>query len=196
MSHCTHAQGPASCKSPTCPGRIQYLKIIRTGKINPTVFEEENATDFTIAEYFKEEYNSEAPTELHELAENIVEYANDIEFINHNKKGDEYLTLQDLIEDHTLFNNNCGPVTWAVLDALSSEDVEGYTFEEHTITYKEGIHVAVLAKNDSGEEYILDFTAKQYYKNLPCPLVESKANWEKTIDTYVSMLYQDSRVKK
>ena len=193
MSHCTHAQGPASCKSPTCPGRQEYLKLLKTGKLVPTQFEEETATDFTIAEYFKDEYIPDAPQELIELAYDFMNYADEITIENHHKVGPEMVTLADMLENNKLFSNNCGPTTWAILDDLRNEEIAGYSFKEHTLTYNEGVHVAVLATSDSGEEYVIDFTAKQYYSKLPCPLVEKRENWEKSIDTYVSMLYKDSR---
>lgn len=193
MAHCTHAQGPASCKSPTCPGRQEYMRMLKTGKRNPTVFEEEHATDFTIAEYFKDDYIPNAPEELTELAYSFMDYTEEIEVTNHNKTGPEMVTLMDMLENNKLFNNNCGPVTWAILNDLENESISGYSFTEHVVQYKEGVHVAVLATSEEGEEYVIDFTAKQYYNRLPCPLVEKRENWEKTIDTYVSMLFSDER---
>lgn len=193
MAYCTHPQGPSACKSETCPGRIEYLNMLKTGKRHPTFEETDTATDFTIAEYFKEEYEPEAPQELKDLAYSFMDYAEEIEITNHNKLGNETLTLQEMLENPKLFNNNCGPVTWAILKDLQYESINGYEFQEHTIQYNEGVHVAVLATSSNGEEYILDFTARQYYRNLPCPLIEKRDNWEKTIDTYVSMLYMDER---
>lgn len=193
MGHCTHPEGPARCKSETCPGRQAYRKLLKTGKNNPTFIEEETATSFTISEYFKTDYEPNAPQEVKDLAYSFMEYADEITIDNHCKHGPETVTLADMLDSPKLFNNNCGPLTWAVLEDLKHEAIEGYTFEEHVLQYKEGIHVAILAINSEGEEYVIDYTAKQYYEKLPCPIIETKENWEKTIDTYVSMLYNDER---
>lgn len=193
LSHCTHPNGPSACKSVTCPGRIQYLKLLKTGKQNPTFIEEQHATDFTIAEYFKEEYTPDVPQDLIDVAVSYVEYSDDVSFVNHHKDGPEYITLTDMLENPKMFNNNCGPATWAVLELLEQENVERFSFKEHVLRYNEGVHIAILASSENGEEYVIDYTAKQYYSALPCPLVESRENWEKTIDTYVSMLYKDNR---
>lgn len=134
------------------------------------------------------------PYELQDVAQSFIDYAEEIMVDNHNDDGEPVLPLSEILADENLMVNNCGPVTWAVIEELERDSSEGFSYREHTLQYGKGVHVAVLAESDNGDEYVIDFTARQYDSGLPCPLVVKRYEWEKTIDYYVSTIHGDERV--
>lgn len=140
-------------------------------------------------------FSKKVPNEIIDIANEVIDYAHEIEFVNHNNKhGEEYATLAELISNPKMFNNNCGPVTWAVIEQLDPLP-DGYTSSPITLRYQEGIHVAVeIVNNNTDEVYIVDYTARQYSDKLPVPLITTRKTWERVIDNYVALLYKDRRV--
>lgn len=141
-------------------------------------------------------FHKKVPSEIVDIAHELLDYAEEIEFVNHNTKhGEEYATLGDLIRNPKMFNNNCAPVTWAVIEQIGPLPA-GYSSSPVTLQYYEGVHVAVqLTNHENGEVYILDYTAKQYWDKLPIPFVTTRKTWERVIDNYVALLYKDKRVE-
>lgn len=141
-------------------------------------------------------FHKKVPNEIIDIAHDLLGYAEEIEFVNHNTKhGDEYTTLAELIENPKMFNNNCGPVSWAVIEQLEPLPA-GYSSAPITLQYYEGVHIAVqLTNHNNGEVYIVDYTAKQYWEKLPIPFVTTQKTWERVIDNYVALLYKDRRVE-
>lgn len=144
-------------------------------------------------EYSFDFFVKNVPQNLVHLGQEILDYADEIEFVNHNHHHEEeYATLTDLINDPKKFNNNCGPVSWSVSEYLEGS-AEGYAVSTITLQYNEGAHVAVLFTDSSGNEYVVDYTARQYWVKLPLPLISTRKTWERVIDNYVSILYRDTR---
>lgn len=153
---------------------------------------ETETTVINFDEYFNQ---PETPETVNTIAYNVMDYPEDVEFPNHNPQGEEWLTLQDTLENPNLLQNNCGAITWAVIETITQELPDGYTAEEKTLTYNNGVHVAVLITDPQNKQHIIDYTAKQYDPTLPTPYITSKENWEKTIDSYVQQQFQDTRKK-
>lgn len=139
-------------------------------------------------------FQKNVPQEIVDLGLEMLDYADEIEFVNHNlRHGEEYATLQDMIDNPKMFNNNCGPATWAIIEQLDPLP-DNHTAAPIQLQYLEGIHVAVLLTDHStGAEYILDYTAKQYWDKLPVPLITTRKTWERVIDNYVRVLFKDRR---
>lgn len=197
MAHCTHPEGPAYCKSQSCPGRIEFLSLSKKTNLNIDLPEENTSSDSgSFNEVFDEDYRPIVPEQILDLAYETMDYTDEIEIPNHfNDSEEEYITLTDMLKNPKLFSNNCGPTTWAVIENMRGSVPDGYKVEDYTLEYKQGVHVAVLVTEDSGEQYVIDYTARQYNDRLPCPLVEPRERWENMIDHYVETLYNDSRVK-
>jgi len=199
MAHCTHPEGPALCKSPTCPGRIELQEMLKLNKnkTNLTLPEVETAevSDIDVDALLDNDYKPNVPHDLLDVAYDIMNYCDDIEVLNHYHEGKEYLSLTDMLQNTKMFTNNCGPITWAVMENLNADMPEGYRVEDYILEYRQGVHVACLITDENGEQYVLDYTAKQYDSRLPCPLVEPKERWEAIIDKQVAILYNDTRVK-
>lgn len=96
-----------------------------------------------------------------------------------------------------MFQGHCESVTQEVIKKIHKEGTlpAGYTVSEHKIQYKMGHHVALLFTDPKGEEYIMDFTARQYDDWLAGAMVEPRERWEKVIDYYVATNYRDTRIE-
>ena len=134
------------------------------------------------------------PETLKELSQSFIDYAEEIIVDNNSDTGDETVTLYEILNNDKLLINNCGPVTWALMEQLTYDDMQHMSYSEHTIQYRKGVHVALLAESTQGEQYIIDLTARQYNPELPCPFIAKRYEWEQTIDYYVRELYNDERI--
>jgi hypothetical protein len=142
--------------------------------------------------------NIEVPENLLETTEGIELDASSIEFPNHNSASKkEWMTLEELISKDKYYDNNCDAVSGEVYNYL--EEMQ-YEFEGISnvdlvqLDYAKGAHVAVSVANEDREDWVIDYTAKQFDTSLPVPLVLPKKTWEDLIDGYIWAKHKDSRI--
>jgi hypothetical protein len=179
-SHCTHPGGPAYCKSATCPGRARYLDFKNNSK--PLIIDLPEANlSASVMDFFQDVANE---------ADEIFNYAHELEFANHGDSKKEYLTLQNLIDNPKLMRGNCMPVTEVFIENNMLGDE--YEVAPLQIQYNNGFHVAVEIKSDD-ESLILDFTMRQFDDEAPLPYIGKREEWESKIDNYVKHIWLDER---
>lgn len=180
--HCTHPGGPAYCKSSTCPGRARYLDFKNNAKPVSAMEEVLDESDYSSYETY---------TTIQDEVDGIFEYAYEIEFANHGDNKEEYLTLQDLIDDPANIRGNCMPVSEAIIENMQLDD--SYEVDAVQLSYKKGFHIGVGIKTPDNEELVLDFTMKQFDNEAPMPYLGRRADWEQRIDSYINNIWLDSR---
>jgi hypothetical protein len=136
------------------------------------------------------------PETIADLSVDIESEANTIEFPNHNAaSGEDWLTLEELIENDNLYENNCDAVSGEIynyLEEMASHYPEISKIDLVQLNYNKGAHVAVTATIDESE-WVLDYTAKQFDSSLPVPLLVPRQEWENLIDAYIWVKHKDSR---
>lgn len=125
----------------------------------------------------------------------LESFAGDLEFENYNPNTDEdYITLENVLDNPELMSGNCGSVSWALEEELVNDfKQEDIKFSSHEIKFNDGkTHVANLMILPSGEKVIIDYTAKQYGEHFMNPYIDSIKNWTDTINNNVQKLYNTS----
>jgi hypothetical protein len=178
-SHCTHVGGPAYCQSKTCPGRARYLEFKNTTKPLSLSFDDSPAQTIL-----------EIPEDVEREIDEIFNYAHEIEFLNHGDSKDEYLTVQDIIDNNKLIRGNCLAVTHGIIENHMLND--DYEVSAATLAYEKGYHAAVQIKHQD-ETMILDFTMRQFDSEAPLPYIGRRAEWEEKIDSYIESIWLDKR---
>lgn len=136
------------------------------------------------------------PEEILEVVDDIEYDAEHIEFANHNGNSNlEWLTIEQLLEKQ-LFQNNCDAVSYELYNYLTSVEDYNENFSNISIAelkYERGTHVAVELETGD-KKWILDYTAKQFDKDLTSPLIVQKRQWEILIDSYIKEQHNDTRI--
>lgn len=183
-SHCTHPGGPAYCKSDTCPGRARYLDFKKNAK--PA----ESIEDFS-------NENAYANYETHEAIQNeideIFNFAYEIEFANHGDGEDEWLTIQDLMDNPELIRGNCLPASEAIIENMMLGD--DFKVSAVELKYERGVHAAINIVTPEEENLVLDFTMRQFDSEAPMPFLGKREEWEARVDGYITNVWLDRRVE-
>lgn len=148
------------------------------------------------------------PLEVRETLDYIETDMDMIEFENNSSNNDtDWVTITDM-KDHNKAGNNC----FAVTSALSTHIVEqvglpqGWSNYEIELYYTgsnkksgDGVHWANILKNEeTGEEWIIDYTARQFDPHAPFPLVSHRQEWRHWISTVIRNKYggelQDEKI--
>jgi hypothetical protein len=139
----------------------------------------------------------EAPAEVSDLISDIESEASSIEFPNHNHaSGEDWLSLEELIQNDNLYENNCDAVSGEIynyLEEMSNHYPDITKIDLVQLDYTKGAHVATSLELE-GESWVLDYTAKQFDSSLPVPLIAPKKDWEKLIDLYIWVKHKDTRI--
>lgn len=142
--------------------------------------------------------NIDIPESLVDTVDGIELDASSIEFPNHNSAAKkDWMTLEELISKDKYYDNNCDAVSGEVYNYLEEMqiDYEGISNVDLVqLDYAKGAHVAVSVTNEDGEDWVIDYTAKQFDTSLPVPLVLPKKTWEDLIDGYIWAKHKDSRL--
>lgn len=136
------------------------------------------------------------PEGITDITVDIESEASSIEFQNHNSaSGEDWLTLEELIENDNLYENNCDAVSGEIynyLEEMSSHYHDISKIDLVQLNYARGAHVAVTVTINEAE-WVLDYTAKQFDSSLPAPLLAPRKEWENLIDAYIWVKHKDSR---
>lgn len=134
---------------------------------------------------------------LEELKEGILEDASELEFPNHSPESNkDWLTIANVIKRNKFYENNCHAISSELaqfMDELGSYTDGFKSAETIQLDYNNGVHVAVLVEDEDGEKTVVDYTARQFDKSLPVPLMLKQNDWEELIDYYIEKLHGDYR---
>lgn len=139
------------------------------------------------------------PKEIRETLDYLEIDMNVIEFENNSSNHDaDWVTIADM-SDHKKAGNNC----FAATSAISIHLVERVGLPEHWTNYEielyytgsgkqsgDGVHWANILKNEqTGEEWIMDYTARQFDENAPFPLIARRQEWRHWISSIIRNRY-------
>lgn len=141
----------------------------------------------------------EIPRSVQEVIDNIVLYAEEIEFPDNGASAvdDEYVTLSEM-EDGDRAGNNCfsasNEVARALVEQIGLEpDQECKVVQlEFSNNGTSSVHVANLLQQGEGEGWVLDFTARQFDPEVEWPLAMPLEQWEGWIAEQVRVQYGDA----
>jgi hypothetical protein len=95
----------------------------------------------------------------------------------------QQLTLADM-GDPQLAQSNCWAVVSEIIENVSSSEFNSREIDfislKNDDNYHAGVYVAL-----SGQDFVVDYTARQFNPKLPFPLVATVENWEATITPYL-----------
>lgn len=187
-SHCTHPGGPAYCKSPSCPGKARYEEYKKSWKpANLASSNKQEKPSYTDEMFIYN--NSEFYEEIQNEVEELLDYAEEIEFYNHGDYKKEFMSLSEVIKNPKKLRGNCLPISDSILENIELSDYDTYLI---TLTYNRGTHTAI-AIAEGEVEFVLDFSMRQFDADAPIPVITSKTHWEDMIDGYINNVWLDSR---
>lgn len=142
------------------------------------------------------------PPEVQEVAELVVAEAEDIWFLDYSgtyspadlepeEITDEdrtFVTLDELSYRNSLTGNNCHAVTHEVHRALieSIGLPEGASASTVELVFESGVHWANHVTTESGERWVVDFTARQFDEGAEFPLIMEADCWQDWASTHVT----------
>lgn len=128
-----------------------------------------------------------------DLVSYVLDEADHIEFLDHSPTGGQWATLTDMRQPARA-GNNCWAATHALIEHLIEQigldpDQDIAAVE---LTYSAGVHWAPVLRYATGEQVILDFTARQFDPATTFPLTASLEDWKQQVDTWVHDLHGET----
>lgn len=128
-----------------------------------------------------------APMEVTETVDFIAEDATVIEFPDHSPGGAEWVNLSDMTDPY-LAGNNCHAATHAVLEHVVTQIGQPEEWTAGTVELvfvrtvpgdaDSSVHWANTLSSVTGEEWVVDYTARQFDPAVPFPLVARREAWQ------------------
>lgn len=143
---------------------------------------------------------SEAPPVVVSIVEDVMDRSHMIEFLDEGDRytkdtGDDYVPLSAMAAMKYAIGN-CHAASWAVAESTCIPEVQllGVRYaknEESRAPLSMNCHYALLVRDeDSDEDWVVDFTARQFDKSEPFPLALPLAAWKQKIDAHVARLFE------
>lgn len=131
--------------------------------------------------------HSTAPMEVTETVDMVTMDATGIEFLDHSPGGEEWTNLSAMT-DPLQAGNNCFAVTHAVVEHIVTQvgQPEGWDVGTVELFFEGtrgneadgGVHWATTFTSVTGEEWVMDYTARQFDPSAPFPLVARRDAWQ------------------
>lgn len=126
-----------------------------------------------------------------DYGEEILEnYGDTLEFANHSDRSiengyDEYVFLNDCANEDVAWNN-CWIVASEILENISAEDFDADEIKQIDVMAEgAGVYHAAIAASVEGEWIVYDYTARQFDKTLPFPLVAPQNIWKDILENRI-----------